>query len=111
MWRLDELEDFTNTVNDRDGQWWPFLFLRPPPEQRLTSSRVALLALLYGAFVGALGNLLLLLLGKRLHPLALPVAAVLGCFSLYRFVFAVCWNRRAARLDRRAQNRGFWRRR
>jgi hypothetical protein len=110
MLRLDELEEITNTVNDSNGQWWPFVFLRPRPDQRLTTLRVALLALLYGGFVGTLGNLLLLLLGKRMHPAALPVAAIAGCFVLYRFIFALCWNRRATRMQRREQNRRYWHR-
>lgn len=105
---MDQLEEIANALNDSNAQWWPFLFLRPRKEQRLTSLRVGLLAVLYGSFVGTLGNLLLLLLGKQLHPLALPFVATAGCFVLYRVVFATFWNRRAARLSRSALNRGRW---
>jgi len=93
----DELERLANVLNDWDANWWPFLFLRPRRETRLGVGRVLLLAALYGAFVGTLGNLVFLACGRKVHPFELPLAATAGCFVLYS-LFAHFWNRRAARL-------------
>jgi len=97
---LDDLEHIANTLSDSDRHWWPFVFLRPPREVRISTARSALLAVLYGVFAGVLGNLLLALVGKRLSPWLLPVGVTLGCFVAIRLLTATFWNRRAARLAR-----------
>lgn len=97
---MDELEQFYNSLNDSDLHWWPFLFLRPSPEHPMTTKRVALLAVLYGAFVGTLINMVLAILGRSVNPWIFPVAATVSLFVLYRFTFAYFWNRRARRLAR-----------
>jgi hypothetical protein len=96
MWQ--DLEDAINDLNDSDAGWWPFLFLRPRPHERISSVRVALIAVLYGLPAGLL--LCMALKGSEMqpHPLALVLVVLLAFFSFYRLTFAWCWNRRAARL-------------
>jgi hypothetical protein len=93
-------EDAINALSDQDNGWWPFLHLRPDPSDRMTSWRVLLLAVLYGLPAALLGNIVVKVTRERadLHPLLFPMAVVAGFFVLYRFTFALCWNRRAARL-------------
>ena len=99
--RADELEEILNTVNDHDGQWWPFVFLRPEPEERMTSIRVAALSLLLGFFFGMLANVAVALTAMpsmQPHVLVFPLFTALGFFALFRTTFAYSWNRRAERL-------------
>ena len=103
--RADELENILNTVSDQDGQWWPFVFLRPEQRERMTSSRVAALSLLLGFFFGMLANVVVALTANaahRPHVLVFPLFTALGFFALFRATFAYSWNRRAARLRARS---------
>jgi hypothetical protein len=94
--------DLLNLLSDRDTAWWPFLHLRPPKDRPITSARVAYLAILYGMFAGMLTNAILALSGqaKHMNPLIFPLCAMAAFFVLFRFTFAIAWNRRAARLVR-----------
>ncbi len=101
----DGLEQFANYLTDMDREWWPFLFLRPQPEERMSSLRVAALAALYGVLAGLFVNVVLVASGRSndsFNPFLFPVGATLGFFVVYRFTFAYFWNRRAARLRRDA---------
>lgn len=100
---IEDFERALNHASDMDHEWGPFLFLRPEPYERMTSRRVAALSVLYGVLAGVVVNLLLRLSSEHtrtLHPLLFPCAITLGFFTLYRFTFAACWNRRAERLAR-----------
>jgi hypothetical protein len=100
---IEGLERFANHVTDTDQEWGPFLFLRPERGERMTSVRVAALAALYGIFAGFFVNAVVRITGEHaesLHPLLFPLATTLGFFAIYRFTFAVCWNRRAERIAR-----------
>ena len=104
--RADEVEEILNTVNDHDGQWWPFIFLRPGQDERMTSARVAALSLLLGFFFGMLANVAVALTASpvhRPHVLVFPTCTTLGFFAIFRATFAYSWNRRAARLRARSR--------
>jgi hypothetical protein len=106
--RLDELHEFLNWVNDQDRQWWPFLFLRPPQHERMSSSRVLGVSALLGLFVGMLTNLAVVLTvpggAARLAIPPLPAWLTLPLFTsalffvFFRFTFAASWNWRAGRM-------------
>jgi hypothetical protein len=96
---IDHLERSANWVSDIDREWWPFLFLRPARNRRLSTARAALLATLYGVFVGMVANLGVLSAGERMnHVYTLPVVLTIVFFALYRLTFAAAWNRRAERI-------------
>jgi hypothetical protein len=98
-----ELEQFVNDVSDLDREWWPFVFLRPRPEVRMTTLRVLALAALYGVLAGLFANVVVVATGEHpqtLNPFVFPVGTTLGFFAFYRLTFAVCWNRRAERMAR-----------
>ena len=97
---IGELEQVVNLFSDMDREWWPFLFLRPEPHVRMTTARVALLATLYGGFVGMLANALLALTtsGPRISVFLFPLYTIGAFFVVYRATFAFFWNRRAERL-------------
>jgi len=95
-----QMEDVANWVNDMPAEWWPFEFLRPRPEQRMTTLRVLLVAALYGVFVGMLANVILIAGGHTagLSVFSLPGYTTLSFFVVFRTTFAYFWNRRAERL-------------
>ncbi|MGI5864590.1 MAG: hypothetical protein ACOX6T_21420 [Myxococcales bacterium] len=102
---MSACEDFINRLNDLDWSWWPFLRLRPPRHEPFTTLRVATVALAFAALPGALlGIASLLMLGSWdativVRNVSAGMGATTGLFFIvFRFVFAVCWNRRAARL-------------
>jgi hypothetical protein len=96
---LDEIERIANWLSDNDHEWWPFLFMRPPQEQRMGNRRVLALAVLYGVFAGMLANVCLVLGGKSVHLLLFPASATFVFFVFFRATFAYFWNRRADRLN------------
>jgi len=99
---FDELERIANHVSDSDQECWPFLFLRPSPEARMSSTRLAVIAALYGIAAGLLVNVALRLTpGHALpSPFVFPTATTLGFFAIFRLTFAASRNRRAARFSR-----------
>jgi hypothetical protein len=100
---IDGLERFLNHVNDTDHEWGPFLFLRPERTERMSSLRVAALAVLYGVLAGLVVNVYARLTGEHagsLNPLLFPLSITLGFFALYRATFATSWNRRAERISK-----------
>jgi hypothetical protein len=103
---VDDLERAMNHVSDMDQEWGPLLFLRPERHQRMTSLRVAQLAILYGVLAGLAVNVVVKLSGEHaaaLEPLLFPLGTTLGFFAVYRCTFAACWNRRAERIERGAR--------
>jgi hypothetical protein len=96
----EELERLANWLNDRDAEWWPFLFMRPPPEHPITSLRVAALAVLYGAPAGAFADAWIALSGgsSRVHVLLVPLLVTAAFFVAFRVTLAFAWNRRASRM-------------
>ena len=101
--RKDEFERVANWVNDMDAEWWPFLFMRPSPDRKMTDARVLALAILYGVFAGMMMNACIALSGKanHVHVLMLPAIATAMFFVGFRFTLAWAWNRRVDR-DARA---------
>lgn len=97
---IRHMEEVANWISDMEREWWPFGFLRPQPYARMSSLRVAAIAVLYGVFVGMLANVLVAAsvgtAGRSV--IALPALTTFGFFVIYRFTFAYFWNRRADRL-------------
>ncbi|HVR20214.1 MAG TPA: hypothetical protein VMS65_10975, partial [Polyangiaceae bacterium] len=104
--RADEIEGMLNWVNDQDRQWWPFVFLRPEPQARMSSRRVAALSCLHGIFFGMLANVAVALTTNpslRPSPFLFPFVTTLGFFAFFRATFAYSWNRRAERLRAKSE--------
>jgi hypothetical protein len=102
------IEREASRVNDRDSEWWPFHFLKPEPEQRISLWRTATLAVLYGLPAMLLAVTLATLSGNRvsLEELAqLTTSLILALFSVLSAVVSLVWNRRAARLERLRRHR------
>ena len=99
---MDDFERIVNGFSDDDKGWWPFLFMRPETHGKMSDARVFLLASLYGVLVGLVANVAVRFghHGAQMSPLTFPVLTTLTFFVVYRFSFALCWNRRAARLAR-----------
>jgi hypothetical protein len=102
------LEQALNDLSDKDSGWWPFLWLRPAHHEVLTNRKIALMSAFYGPICGNLTALALVFAtggsstgGIALRGVEAFAAWSLGCallfFVLYRFTFALAWNRRARR--------------
>ena len=98
---MNQFEELANWASDQETQWWPFGFLRPEQHERMSNRRVLALSILYGTFAGFLMNVAARLGGAPagLRPWLLPALGTAGFFLLFRMTFALCWNRRADRLD------------
>jgi uncharacterized membrane protein len=91
-----------NWLSDMDGGWWPFLHLRPQQRERMDNRCLGRMALHYGVLFG------LLVYAWDVFVAFMPLSAVwaLVCVSIsvafffvvYKYSFAVFWNRRAKRL-------------
>ena len=99
---VTEFEQVVNLFSDMDREWWPFLFMRPAPHERMTTARVALLATLYGGFVGMLANVFVALTASagspRIGVHIFPLLTTFSFFVVFRSTFAFFWNRRAERM-------------
>jgi len=95
---IDDLERVANFVSDTDHNWWPFLFLRPSPRERMSFGRIALLAILYGVLAGVVVDVLLRCTHPAASPWVFPLGTPIGFFLFYWATFAASWNRRAERM-------------
>lgn len=99
--RSEELEVALNTLTDQDWAWWPFVELRPRADTPMSTRRVLKMSLHYGPLIA------MILLVPCIRQLAVGdavtlIAASIGLtFLIWRFTFAVAWNRRANRLTKR----------
>jgi len=100
------MEDFFNKLADADWTWWPLLSLRPPRDQKINNLRLLKLT----AFLGTFAGLAVFLLGGLSHKIPFTILNALLWLALaWVFIFAYCkfllalfWNRRAARLGKKA---------
>lgn len=102
----EALERAINEVTDKDWSWWPFLWLRPEPHERLTLPRLALIALLFGVPCGALMALALSFAGPSAHASFFLAAFPTLLFFVATTLVGPAWNRRAERLVRARARRG-----
>ena len=100
---IDQLEDAINEVSDRNWSWWPFLWLRPEQDARLTLTTITALSVLYGV-----PSSLLMGFGITLQrtPSMVELGFTAAAFPLvFLFIGSVIvapmWNRRADRLRAR----------
>ncbi|HEX7666581.1 MAG TPA: hypothetical protein VF407_18770 [Polyangiaceae bacterium] len=95
------VENALNAMTDQDWAWWPFVELRPQTHTRMDTRRVAKMSLHYGPLIAMI--LLVpcvrqLALGDAVSIVASSIALT---FLIWRFTFAIAWNRRAARIAKR----------
>lgn len=99
---MSRLEDAMNRMSDLDAGWWPFLHLRPARNQRMENRWLAGMALRYGLPFGALVYGWYVFIDFLPRSPAWAAICVLTAtaffFLVYKFTFAVAWNRRAERL-------------
>jgi len=105
---MRKLEDFMNWLTDMDWGWWPVVFLRPPKDRDIDNVVLLKMTAWFGTIIAVIT---LLIDFRRTHTLTAMDNAgrVLFCwfafFLLYKFTFAIFWNRRVKRsseYDRRA---------
>jgi hypothetical protein len=94
---------FINEISDRDEQWGPFLFLRPPRHRAMGWLRTCALAVLLGGLFGMAGSVVLALMARLLERPVPPVYAMPAVLTavyvlVCRFTVAAARNHRARRL-------------
>lgn len=97
---LENLENAVNEVSDKDWSWYPFLWLRPEPYERMTLPRLATISLLYGVPFGALMAVVISFADparRATAPMFLAAFPMMLFFVASVFVGPM-WNRRADRL-------------
>lgn len=65
-------------VNDQDAEWWPFVFLKPRPDESLSQTRIFWLASLYAFPIALFFTVMTRLQGESIQLLTLCVPAVFG---------------------------------
>ena len=95
---IETLEKAINEVTDKDWSWWPFLWLRPDPHERLTLPRLAVVALLFGLPCGVLVATALSVAGQNAHSTFVVAAFPMLLFFVATALVGPMWNRRAERL-------------
>ena len=103
---FDILEKAINEISDKDWSWWPFLWLRPAQDARMSLKRVTAISLLYGVpFSG-----LMMLALRRIDGVAAQQQLVAAIVFPMMFllvgstVIGPMWNRRAERLRVRVRS-------
>ena len=95
------VETVLNRLTDADWGWWPVLSLRPAKDQDIDNLILVKLSLVFGPSAGFLAAFLVgVLLGIpswRIFVVAI-IATTILFFVIFKFTFAVCWNRRARQL-------------
>jgi hypothetical protein len=95
---IETLEKAINEVTDKDWSWWPFLWLRPDPHERLSLPRLAVVALLFGLPCGVCLATALSFAGPKAHPTFFMAAFPMLLFFIATALVGPMWNRRAERL-------------
>lgn len=101
---MQRLEDAMNRLTDLDAGWWPFLHLRPGRSELMDNRFLARAAIGYGFVFGLLVYGWYVYIGflplSPVWPIACVLVAAAFFFVVYKYTFAVSWNRRAVRLGR-----------
>ncbi len=93
------LSDTWLSLQDQDIEWWPFQFLKPSPEERLSQRRVALLSVLHTLPITLLFAIVSRLDGEQIDLFAFSAAVCVGAHVVLWGAVAVPWNNRALRLS------------
>ena|SRR5260221_394923 len=95
------LEDFMNNLTDQDWGWWPAVRLRPAKDRDMDNVVLFRMTLVFGVVLGFVYLLICRVVFGSLTPRGIGLCLIGGClvfFFLYKFTFAIYWNRRARRL-------------
>lgn len=97
---VDAYDDFINKLNDQDWGWWPFVRVRPPPHEPVSTRRLAVMSLLYGSVYGSATVAVFVSLGQApwSHLPGVVIFFIMLFFVMWGALARPSWNRRAARL-------------
>jgi hypothetical protein len=90
---------------DRDSNWGPLLFLRPPRNERIRWTRCIAGATLLGLPLGIIGSIMMVLFARlvqRPEPTLMyfPAILIVAYWIVGSVTLVRAWNQRAARLAR-----------
>lgn len=97
---MRKLEQLMKWLTDMDWGWWPVVHLRPRKERDIDNSVLLKMTAWFGTWLGIIA-IVLQRRGDILSPGNVAVRVVAGWvafFFIYKFTFAICWNKRAKRL-------------
>ncbi len=100
---MKPIEDFSNWLTDMDSGWWPLVNLRPQKNKNIDNTVLFKITPFFGSVSGVI---IFFLCEGSYSILNFTLSLLLGWvafFIVYKFSFAIAWNRRASRL-RAAEN-------
>jgi hypothetical protein len=100
--RLSKIEEVHNYLSDFNYVWWPFLFLKPQPHERISFKRTLIMAPCFALYFLAAAILKDFLRGNAIElsqSIEYFVKGTLVFFFWFNLVTAPLWNRRAQRLQ------------
>jgi hypothetical protein len=99
---FNTLEKWHNQASDTDFVWFPFLWLKLSPREKLNFGHTLKMTFLFGPYLALYNFLRLYLLGRHPDWLSLS-ASILKCtlffFVWFNLVTKFFWNRRYRRLE------------
>ena len=93
---MRKIESFLNWLTDMDWGWWPLLHLRPAKSEFINNSVLLKLTPVFGTMASIIA-----LLPNWPFSVQFGISVFVACwisfFIVYKFTFALAWNRRAKR--------------
>ena len=94
---MQAIENFMNKLTDMDWGWWPAVHLRPVKDENIDNPVLLKITPIFGTFA-ALIIILTSIDITILSGLIIFIVSWIAFFIIYKFTFAIAWNRRASRL-------------
>jgi hypothetical protein len=100
---MNKIEDYMNRCTDMDRGWWPVVHLRPAKDKDIDNTVLLKITPIFGTLAAIL--LILTRLPMTIISMLIYLLSCwIGFFFVYKFTFALTWNRRAARLRESNRN-------
>ena len=98
---LDIIAEVHNKLSDKKLIWWPFLFLKPRPDEAIELPRIFKMALCFGTYGHVVFLIKSLIQGGPFIYRDLILGQlywVVGFYCWFLLVTSLMWNKRARRL-------------
>lgn len=101
---LRKVEDGHNFLSDTNYVWFPFVFLKPKPDEKIDQTRILKMAPLFGLYFNIFNLARRALVGGEVRFSDFFIEDIywtIGFYVWFNLVTAFFWNRRALRLQKK----------